>query len=78
MAILAHFDPILPYKSKGISGNFGFLTYKLTQRFRKFRAIFQSKKGGIERAYILSQFKLLSKYYKIQNYDPFTNKTMQY
>ena len=48
LAILAHFDPILPYKSKGILGNFWFITLELTQRFRKFRAIFSIYKNGGE------------------------------
>ena len=48
LAILAHFDPILPYKSKGILGNFWFITLELTQRFRKFRAIFPIYKNGGE------------------------------
>ena len=46
LAILAHFDPILPYKSKGILGNFWFITLELTQRFWKFRAIFSIYKNG--------------------------------
>ena len=48
LAILAHFDPILPYKSKGILGNFWFITLELTQRFWKFRAIFSIYKNGGE------------------------------